>query len=217
MRQRRVKNEAQRLAALAEYIVDDGKSMADHWHRFLKGRNPEFDGRIYFEPGCGRGHFLVDRAKADESAFFIGAEGRRSVALRALEKIQKSGLSNVLCIVEFMDSALDYFCLDELSGIYINFCDPWPKARHAKRRLTHRRYLNEYKTVVAEGGFVDIKTDSDDLFNFTISECECSDLKIEVCTRDLHSTRLPARLFTTSYENRFLLLNKTIKYMKIKI
>ncbi len=217
MRQRRVKNEAERLAALAEYTVDDGKSMAGHWNKFLKSRNPGFNGKIYFEPGCGRGNFLVSRAKAEPSAFFLGAEGRKSVALRALQKIQEEGVSNALCLVEMIDRVEDYFCQGELSGIYINFCDPWPKSRHAMRRLTHRRYLKGYRQAVVPGGFIEIKTDSDDLFDFTLSECEILDLKAEECTRDLHDTLLPARLFTTLYENRFLMLEKTIKYVRIKI
>lgn len=217
MRQRKVKNEAERLAALTEYMITEGKTLAGRWAEYLKTRNPEFKGAIYFELGCGRGHFLAAHAKENPEAFYIGAEGRSSIVLRALELIRDNGLANALCIPEYIERMEDYVSPGELSGIYLNFSDPWPKARHAERRLTHRRYLQGYRSALKPGGFMEIKTDNDDFFEFTLKECEALGLAVTECTRDLHRTGLPARLITTQYEERFRLLRKSINYCRIVV
>ncbi|MDD3874946.1 MAG: hypothetical protein PHE01_12335, partial [Methanosarcina sp.] len=121
------------------------------------------------------------------------------------------------CIPDYIENIEDYFAEDELSGIYLNFSDPWPKARHAKRRLTHRRYLEGYKRVLKKGSFIEIKTDNDDFFNFTLEECCACSLTIKEQTQDLHNTNLSARLITTQYEERFRLLRKSINYCKVMI
>lgn len=217
MRQRKVKNEEERIAALEEYMIRDAKDIKGHWAEFLQTKNEFFNGNLFLELGCGRGHFLVAHAENNLKNFYLGAEGRSSIVLRTLELIREKELSNVLCIPEFIEQLEDYFAFEELSGIYLNFSDPWPKARHAKRRLTHRRYLEGYKRILKSGGFIEIKTDNDALFSFTLEECEVCGMNIVLCTHDLHKTDFPARLITTQYEERFRLLRKTINYCKIVI
>lgn len=210
MRQRKVKNEEERLKALESYMIQNSTELKGSWHDV-------FNGDIYLELGCGRGHFLIAKAKQSPCAFYIGAEGRSSIVLRALEKIAEEELTNVRCIPEYINDIEDLFAEGELSGIYLNFSDPWPKERHAKRRLTHRRYLSGYKKVIKKGGFIEIKTDNDDLFDFTLREAGNCGLDVTELTRDLHKTDLPARLITTQYEERFRLLRKSINYCKIII
>lgn len=217
MRQRKVKNETERLAALEDFMIKGAMEWKGRWSEYLQQINQGFKRSVYLELGCGRGHFLAAQAEQNPEDFYIGAEGRSSIVLRALELIQEKKLLNALCIPDFIENIEDYFSEDELSGIYLNFSDPWPKARHAKRRLTHRRYLEGYKRVLKRDGFIEIKTDNDDFFSFTLEECNACGLTIKEYTRDLHKTDFSARLITTQYEERFRLLRKSINYCKIMI
>lgn len=217
MRQRKVKNEELRLVALEYLQIRDGPELRGGWRDFLKVKNDRFSGEIYLEAGCGRGHFLAALAEANPSHFYLGAEGRSSVVLRAMELARDKELANVLFIPEFIIDVESYFADSELAGIYLNFSDPWPKARHAKRRLTHRNYLKGYKQALVPGGFIEFKTDSEALFDFTLEECRAVGLTVEECTGDLHRSDLPARLITTQYENRFRLLGKPIHYCRIRV
>ncbi len=217
MRQRKVKNEEQRLAALEYLQVKNGLELRGRWPDFLKERNESFNGGIYLEAGCGRGHFLAALGEANPDSFYLGAEGRSSVVLRAMELIRDKDLNNVLFIPEFILSVESFFAENELSGIYLNFSDPWPKVRHAKRRLTHRDYLKGYQRALKPDGFIEFKTDSKELFEFTLEECEAVGLAVEEYTEDLHRSDLSARHITTQYENRFRLLGKPIHYCRIRI
>jgi tRNA (guanine-N7-)-methyltransferase len=217
MRQRKVKNEQVRLASLEYLQVQNSSEIRSRWSEFLKEKNSAFKGDIYLEAGCGRGHFLAALAAEHPGNFYLGAEGRSSVVLRGLELVRDKALDNVLYIPEFILDIETFFADSELAGIYLNFSDPWPKARHTKRRLTHRDYLKGYKKVLVPGGFIEFKTDSLALFDFTLDECRAAGLAIEECTEDLHRSGLPARLVTTQYEDRFRLLGKPIRYCRIRI
>ena len=140
--------------------------------------------------GCGKGEFIITEARADPDGRYLAIEGQETVILRAAEKAMcvsgetdwpenvpgESAMEGVLragqseirdCFVEHME---DLFEEGSLTGIYLNFSDPWPKARHAKRRLTYRERLKEYAWALKPGGFIEIKTDNDDLFEFTLEE-----------------------------------------------
>ncbi|MBQ3107776.1 MAG: tRNA (guanosine(46)-N7)-methyltransferase TrmB [Firmicutes bacterium] len=210
MRQRKVKNEAEKLAAVAAWSVPEPKSRKGRWAELFPGKD------LYLELGCGRGHFLVGHAQTHPENAYIGAEYQGSVALRAMELIRDSGVPNALCMVEQVLELSEYFDAGELSGIYLNFSDPWPKARHEKRRLTHRRYLEAYRTALKPGGFVEIKTDNDDLFAFTLEEIKALELNPEELSFDLHGSDFPAKNITTQYEEKFKALGKTINYCRIR-
>ena len=217
MRQRKVKNEAIRLAAVEYLQIKNGQEILGRWRDFLKEKNHDFTGGIFLEIGCGRGHFLASMGEANPNHFYLGAEGRSSVVLKAMELIQEKELVNVLFIPEFILDIESYFAEGELNGIYLNFSDPWPKKRHTKRRLTNRKYLAGYRHVLAPGGFIEFKTDSDEFFDFTLEECSEAGLTVEESTRDLHNTDLPARLVTTQYEELFRSLGKPIHYCRIRV
>ena len=217
MRQRKVKNEAIRLAAVEYLQIKNGQEILGRWRDFLKEKNHDFTGGIFLEIGCGRGHFLASMGEANPNHFYLGAEGRSSVVLKAMELIQEKELVNVLFIPEFILDIESYFAEGELTGIYLNFSDPWPKKRHTKRRLTNRKYLAGYRHVLAPGGFIEFKTDSDEFFDFTLEECSEAGLTVEESTRDLHNTDLPARLVTTQYEELFRSLGKPIHYCRIRV
>ena len=212
MRQRNIKNLDEKLKQNSAFLIEDPAQHKGNWSRVFGNDNP-----IYLEIGCGKGQFITRRAESFPKANYIAIEGQSNVALRALEKAQAEGMENLRIFIAYVHDLEDYFKAGELAGIYLNFSDPWPKARHAKRRLTHRRYLEGYRRVLSKGGFVEIKTDNDALFAFTLQECEAAGLTIQEQTHDLHQSELPARHITTQYENRFRLLNEKIHYCRIQV
>jgi tRNA (guanine-N(7)-)-methyltransferase len=216
MRQRKVKNERERLEALEHLQIKNAAEIKGSWGEFLALKNLNFDGQIYVEIGCGRGHYLAGLSASNPKDFYLGIESRSSVVLRALELIDDRQILNVLFIPEYMKDATEYFVDGEVSGIFLNFSDPWPKARHSKRRLTHRNNIRSYKKILKPGGFIEFKTDSEDFFNFTLEECKEEGLIIEECTNDLHNSNYSARNITSQYEDRFLLLGKSICYCKMR-
>jgi tRNA (guanine-N7-)-methyltransferase len=242
VRQRKVRHQEERLAAASRLTVPEPQLLRGRWAEHMQRQRDQvgqivtagstsasagsastsagersFSGDIYFEPGCGRGHFLASKATDQTTDFFIGAEGRPSVLISALERTMRQGLTNILYIPEFMTDPTLYFASGELAGIYLLFCDPWPKARHAKRRLTHRRFLEAYRSILRSGGFIEFKTDDRELYAFTLEECRQIDLRIDYQTEDLHRSTLPAREYQTQYEQRFRLLGKAICCCRIEI
>ncbi len=203
MRQRKVKNEEAKLAALAHLTIPEPRELRGNWPK-----------PCYLEMGCGRGQFVTTLAAQNPEGFYVGVEGLSTVVLRALELTEELALPNVKFITEYIFQPEEFFAPGELSAIYLNFSDPWPKARHAKRRLTYRKYLEAYSRILKPGGALEIKTDNDDLFAFTLEELEASPFRIEEMTHDLHSTDLPARLATTQYEDKFRGQGKNIHYCK---
>lgn len=180
------------------------------------------DRDLFVEIGCGKGDFLIARALAHPEYDYIGIEGQETVLLRALEKAQQieDGKGKILsdhlrfsCL--FVRSMQDLFDDGSLAGIYLNFSDPWPKARHAKRRLTYRERLKEYVRALKPGGSIEFKTDNDPLFEFTLEEIAACGLAPAEMSRDLHSTDLPARLVMTEYEKKFRSAGKAINYVKV--
>ena len=207
------------------------------WKEVFRDAGTEDGGRpLYLEIGCGRGDFLLQQALAHPEADFVGIEGQASVVLRAMEKAaaaaeagagQPSGAAkpsggaarlceNLRFACAFVNGLEELFEPGSLSGIYLNFSDPWPKSRHAKRRLTYRGRLRDYAKALEPGGFIAIKTDNDALFDFTLEEIAACGWTPAEMTRDLHGAGcdLEARLITTEYERKFRDAGKTINYVE---
>lgn len=208
MRHRKVKNLDERIEANKQYLVGDPLTYKGRW-REVFGK----EGKLYLELGCGKGKFLSARAMADKDASFIGIEGLDAVIVRGLEKAGENEISNIRYVLEYVKDIRDFFEDGELSGIYLNFSDPWPKARHAKRRLTYGESLLKYRQVLEEGGFIAFKTDNEGLFEFTLEEIERLGLEIKEMSRDLHNSDLAAKEFTTEYEDKFRNTGKNINYV----
>ena len=210
MRHRKVKNLDERIDANKEFLVEEATAHKGHW-RELFGN----EGRLYLELGCGKGKFITARAMADQEANFIGIEGLDAVIVRGLEKATENEVKNVRYVMEYVKDIRDFFEEGELDGIYLNFSDPWPKARHAKRRLTYGDTLLKYKQVLKPEGFIAFKTDNEGLFDFTMEEIERLGFEIKEMSRDLHNSDLAAKEFTTEYEEKFHGYGKNINYVKI--
>lgn len=210
MRQRRIKNLDEKLKDCGDYIVNDPKSMRGKWREIFGT-----DGSLYLELGCGKGKFITESAAKDEAGSYIGCEGHLSVVYRAVSKAVEERLSNVRFIAEYINEIDAYFAPEELSGIYLNFSDPWPKDRHAKRRLTHVRRLKDYVRTVGRGGFIRFKTDNDQLFDFTLEQIEAAGLTPSYVTRDLHGSAMAEENIMTEYETKFSQAGKNINFVMI--
>lgn len=214
MRQRSIKNLEEKLELNSAFLIDNPRECKGRWAEIFGNENP-----VYLEIGCGKGKFIMSRAKACPDKNFIAVEGQSAVALRVLEKAAAVQQRNLRIFIDFVNDLTDYFEKGELAGIYLNFSDPWPKARHAKRRLTYHKRLQNYKSIIAEGGNVEFKTDNDGLFEFTLEEIEAGEFEIIEMTRDLHSPENEGLYetagYTTEYEDKFSAVGKNINYVKI--
>lgn len=212
MRYRRVKGATEKLEVLSRYITSDSVSFKGRWNEAFGNDNP-----IYLEMGCGKGKFIIEQAERNPEKNYIGVEGQEPVLLRAAQNAKAAGISNLTFISEFLRHPDDYFDRDEISGIYLNFSDPWPKARHAKRRLTHSGFLNAYRKFVKEDGFIAFKTDNDELFEFSVDEFLENRFSVYELSYNLHGSIIRAGEVTTEYEDKFQQWGKKIKYIKVGI
>ncbi len=211
MRQRNIKNLDQKIRRNSTFLVTDPESCRGRWREVFGNNAP-----VYLEIGCGKGRFIALRAAAFPEKNFIAVEGQSNVALRALQKAEICHFDNLRIFIDYVDDLGRYFEPGELAGIYLNFSDPWPKARHAKRRLTYREKLKNYRSVMSPEGTIEFKTDNDGLFAFTIDEIRNAGFSIWEMTTDLAASTFESKLFTTEYEERFGSAGKNINYVKFK-
>lgn len=182
-----------------------------HWDEVFGNENP-----IRVEIGMGKGTFLMRMAKAFPDINFVGIEKYSSVLLRAIQKQEEEALSNVRFIRMDAEYIEDVFAAGEVDRIYLNFSDPWPKEKHAKRRLTSRQFLARYDKILKSGGQVEFKTDNDGLFAFSLEEAPEAGWKIMQQTFDLHhEPALNEGNIMTEYEEKFSLLGNKIHKMII--
>ena len=211
MRQRCVKNKAQILLECAEYNITNPEELKGKWKdRFDNGKED-----IFLEIGSGKGQFLLGMATSFADKNFIACEGGENINVRILQKVQQNQPGNMLVITKYIEKASDMFAEGELSGIYLNFSDPWPKDRHQHRRLTYRDRLEEYKKVIKPGGFLAFKTDNDELFEWSLSEFEFCGLNPSIICRDLWNSEYKEANIPTEYEEKFASQGKTINYVLV--
>lgn len=182
------------------FCIQNPAEWKGKWATLFENDNP-----IHIEIGMGKGRFLMDLAALNPNINYIGIERYTSVLLRAVQKIEENPLANVrfLCI----DAATlpEIFAFGEVNRIYLNFSDPWPKDRHARRRLTSSEFLARYDAFLAKDGRIEFKTDNVDLFNFSLEEIKNSPVwHIDVHTFDLHEDpMLNFGNIMTEYEEKF--------------
>jgi len=195
MRMRRKPNLAARISRCSDYLITEPGALRGSW------LNKFGFAELHIEIGCGKGRFTVESAKAEPEVLFAALEKTDNVLVIALERAAEAGLGNIRYINAYADYLTDYFAPGEASRIYLNFCDPWPASRHAKRRLTCRRYLELYSQVLCPGGEIHFKTDNLPLFEFSLSEFELCGYTLLDITRDLHRHG-PVGVMT-DYEQKF--------------
>ncbi|MED1797836.1 tRNA (guanosine(46)-N7)-methyltransferase TrmB [Brevibacillus porteri] len=187
-------------AALREYptFVDNPLSYKGNWRERFGNNNP-----IHVEIGCGKGRFINTLAERHPDINFIAVELKAEVVLRAVQRTEYKTVPN-LAFVQYDASKLtELFADHEISRIYLNFSDPWPKTRHAKRRLTYKNFLNTYRQVLVEDGEIHMKTDNENLFEFSLNQFAAERFQMRNITFDLHQSKLAADNVMTEYEERF--------------
>ena len=194
----------------SEYVVQDPTVLKGKWKERFGN-----DHKIMIEVGTGKGRFIMDMAVLQPDINYIGIEKYSSVLLRGVQKLEEQQLLNVLFIRMDAEQILGAFAENEIDRVYLNFSDPWPKDRHARRRLTSRQYLGRYDIIMKPEGVVEFKTDNVDLFDFSLEEIEPAGWKLDVMTRDLHSDpELMQGNVMTEYEERFSSMGNPIcKYI----
>lgn len=199
MRRRKKKGSDIKLLSFTDYVIkEDLNLMKGNWHKRFNNENP-----IHAEFGTGRGQFITTLAKQNPDINFIAMEIKEEVLLKAVEKAHEANLKNILFIWGDVNSILDYFEEKELSRIYINFCDPWPKKRWEKRRLTHTNFLNKYFKILDDSGEVHFKSDNEKLFEFTLNEICKNPWKLKNISLDL-ANNVDYMNVTTEYEDKFM-------------
>ena len=209
MRIRKKPNLKARTERCAHLVINDPGSFRGRWlDEFgqcglvneTECENSRFN-ELHIELGCGKGQFTVDIAIASSGVFHIALEKTADAMIIALERASAANLQNVRFINAYAERLSDFFEDGEASRIYINFCDPWPSNRHAKRRLTNRQFLELYSRILRPGGEVHFKTDNAPLFEYSLREFEYCGYELKESTRDLHKDR-PVGIMT-DYEKKF--------------
>lgn len=204
MRLRNVKGSRETIA-VSEFVIQDEESMKGKWREKFGNDNP-----IHIEIGMGKGKFIIQLAKENPNINYIGVEKFSSVLVRAIEKQTEEQLPNLFFIRMEAEYIGNVFEKGEVDYIYLNFSDPWPKDRHAKRRLTSVQFLERYKGVLANGGGITFKTDNRPLFDFTLEQIDEAGWVKENVTFDLHNSPYVEGNVMTEYEQKFSELGNPI-------
>ncbi|MBR2875684.1 MAG: tRNA (guanosine(46)-N7)-methyltransferase TrmB [Clostridia bacterium] len=211
MRVKKKKHGAERMAACGEIVINDLSVAQKNPKNLFDNDNP-----VRIEIGCGKGDFIVGTAKDNPDINFLAIEKVHDVLVMAAEKIKNSGLTNVRVCCCDAKELTEFFEEKSIDRIYLNFSDPWPKARHEKRRLTHRSFLEIYKTILKDDGEINFKTDNRPLFDFSVEEFKECNWELNALTYDLHNSEYAENNIMTEYERRFSGLGFSINRVEAK-
>lgn len=207
MRLRNIPRAAEAVTA-SPFVINEPSGLRGQW-RSAFGH----DGPVHIEVGMGKGRFLMDMAKKNPGINYVGLERYTSVLLRAVEKAERELAENQAAgqdqptnfrfLCEDAAKLPELFAPGEVDRIYLNFSDPWPKERHAKRRLTSTRFLQCYDQILAADGTIEFKTDNQELFTFSLESAREAGWDIVADTRDLHRDPMGEGNIMTEYEEKF--------------
>ncbi len=203
MRMRKKPNLGPRMERCADIWIREPELLRGCW------RNLKPDAAsLRVELGCGKGKFTAETANAEPEILLIAVERVPEALVMAMEKAKAMNLKNVFFISEDVARLDELFAPDEIDLLYINFCDPWPHKKHARRRLTYRTFLEKYRRVLKPGGAIHFKTDNAGLFEFSLNEFTESGWTLSNVTNDLHQNG-PVGIMT-GYEEKFYQLGTPI-------
>lgn len=197
MRMRKKKHCSERMEKCAELWIKEPEALKGEWKNEFGNDNP-----IHIEIGCGKGNFVTGMAQLHPDINYVAIEKVEDVIVLAMEKVQSAQLENVRFISIDADRLADFFQKGEICRIYLNFSDPWPKKKQAKRRLTHKNFLDIYRSVLSIGDKICFKTDNRALFEFSLNSFADEDFKLSNITLDLHASGFEGNVMT-EYEQRF--------------
>ena len=210
----RLRNITGSREAIAEspYVVQEAiqQKCPGTWQEIFGNDHP-----IHIEIGMGKGKFIHTMAKTHPEVNYVGIEKYSSVLLRAIQKMEQEQLPNLKFLRMDAENITTVFAPGEVDKIYLNFSDPWPKDRHAKRRLPSREFLARYDMILKAEGKLEFKTDNRELFDFAVEELESAGWKPEMITYDLHGDEsLLEQNVMTEYEEKFSAMGNPIyKYV----
>ena len=194
------------------YELDAGKSLKGKWSK-MHFKN---DAPLVLELACGKGEYTVNLAQLFPEKNFIGIDYKGNRIWRGAKTAIEEGIENVAFLRIQIEQILDYFDADEVSEIWITFPDPQPQISREKKRLTAPRFLEKYKVILQESSPINLKTDNDDFYAFTLETIEQLGLKLHVRTEDLYRSDLVDEVLSikTYYEKKYLAHDKNINYVR---
>ena len=196
MRMRRRNNLAPRMAACEPVWIHEPEALRGNWRSLMPGCR-----ELRVEVGCGKGKFTVETAEAEPDVLLIAIERVQDALVLAMEAAIRKGLKNVFFVSLDAANIDQFFADDEIDLLYINFCDPWPRKKNAKRRLTYHTFLEKYKKVLKLGGQIHFKTDNRELFEYSLFQFPKAGYELSEVTRDLHGNGVCGIM--TDYEEKF--------------
>lgn len=202
MRLKHIKGSEEKVS-LSKVVIKNSEQYKGKWKSVFNNKN-----KIYLEIGMGKGSFLIEHARRNKNVNYIGFEKYPSVLLNALETIENENLTNIkiICADAYKVDEIFY---KEISKLYLNFSDPWPKKRHIKRRLTSDVFLKKYNSIFKGLKVIEQKTDNDELFNFSLESYKLNHyIVVKKNTNYFDDIR-------TEYENKFISKGKNINYVKV--
>lgn len=197
MRMKRKKSTPRRLEQCQGLLIQEPQQYRGKWTAFFGNDHP-----LHIEIGCGKGAFIAELARRNPDVNYLAIERVPECVVLAAEKIDPALYPNLRFYLGAADNLTDIFAPGEVQRIYLNFSDPWPKNRYAKRRLTHKLFLDRYRAVLADGGGIHFKTDNRGLFDFSVEEFQQCGWRLEQVTYDLHNSGFEGNIMT-EYETRF--------------
>ncbi|ANU12675.1 hypothetical protein B481_1286 [Planococcus halocryophilus Or1] len=182
-----------------EIVIPKPEEKKGKWQEVFDNKNP-----LHIEAGTGKGRFITGMAKANPDINYIGIELFDSVIVTALETVleEENGIPNLRLLKVNAKKIGEYFEKGEVDRLYLNFSDPWPKKRHAKRRLTHESFLKLYQVVLPEKGEIHFKTDNRKLFEYSLTSISEYGMLLTDVSLDLHDNE-PEWNIMTEYEEKF--------------
>lgn len=208
----RLRNISGSREAIAEspYVIHEPEKYKGNWKQLFGNDYP-----VRIEIGMGKGRFIMDLARKNPEINYLGIEKYSSVLLRGIQKMELDPMPNLYFIRMEAEEIVDVFGRGEIDRIYLNFSDPWPKDRHAKRRLPSREFLSRYNEILKRDGIIEFKTDNHDLFQFALDELEPAGWHLEQMTEDLHhNAEMMEGNVMTEYEEKFSAMGNPIyKYV----
>jgi len=194
------------------YELDAGKALKGNWSK-MHFKN---DASLVLELACGKGEYTVNLAQLFPEKNFIGIDYKGNRIWRGAKTAMEEGIDNVAFLRIQIEHILDYFDTDEVSEIWITFPDPQPQVSREKKRLTAPRFVEKYKVILQESAPINLKTDNDDFYAFTLETIDQLGLKLHVRTEDLYRSNLVDEVLSikTYYEKKYLTHNKNINYVR---
>ncbi len=211
MRLRKIPGAEEYIYSQENFIVKDPTGAKGKWKEIFGNDNP-----IHVEFGTGKGNFIITLARRNPNVNYIGVEYKSAVLFKAMKKVEGENLPNLRFMLLDVYTSNEVFGENELDRLYLNFSDPWHKTRHARRRLTHRRFLEVYKNFIKEGGWVHFKTDNRRLFQFSLNEFAELGLKMQNISLDLHNDDMEDNVMT-EYEAKFVKKGEPIFRVEVNL